>query len=132
VELAPAVKERLKDSLRFDARALQEKVELALRNGALLDAAKPGAVAMNIQVTDVRVRNTFNAVMWGFMSGNDHIKGDVVVKDGTGTVLDTFHVDSSYALGGFAGGQDTARMSWLYEAFAKEVVSALTGEAKKK
>jgi hypothetical protein len=69
--------------------------------------------------------------MWGAMSGNDSIKGDATVRDATGVIVDQFHVDASYALGGFAGGQDAARMNWLYEAFAKQVVVALTGEAKK-
>jgi len=39
-------------------------------------------------------------------------------------------VTASYALGGFGGGQDEMRMSWLYEAFAKALVSEITGAAK--
>jgi uncharacterized protein DUF4410 len=132
VELTPEVKERLKDSLKFDAEALVGKVDMALSNHALLNKEKKeNILALHITVTHVRVRNTFNAVMWGFMSGNDSIQGDIIVKDSSGGTLDRFHVDTSYALGGWAGGQDSMRMNWLYEAFAKQVVSGLTGEPKK-
>jgi hypothetical protein len=132
VELTPEVKEKLKDSLKFDQQSLLGKIELALSNHELLNKAKKdGATELHVTVTHVRVRNTFNAVMWGAMSGNDSIEGDVTIKDGSGATLDQFHVDSSYALGGFAGGQDSVRMNWLYEAFSTQVVSALTGEDKK-
>jgi hypothetical protein len=43
--------------------------------------------------------------------------------------LDKFAVSTSYALGGFAGGQDSMRVGWLYEAFAKQVIGQFTGEA---
>ncbi len=132
IALTAEVKERLKNSLRFDQETLQSSVELALSNRQLLDKQKKeGTLNLHITITHVRVRNTFNAVMWGFMSGNDSINGDVELKDQTGATTDTFHIETSYALGGFAGGQDSARMNWLYEAFAKQVVSALLGEEKK-
>jgi hypothetical protein len=132
IKLTDEVKARLKNSLRFDQEALQRSVELALSNRHIFDQQKKeGTRNLHITITHVRVRNTFNAVMWGFMSGNDSINGDVELKDQTGATLDTFHIDTSYALGGYAGGQDSARMNWLYEAFAKQVVTALLGEEKK-
>lgn len=132
IELTPKVQDKLKDNLKFDRQALRKTVELALTNLQLLDTGKTGATpTLHITVTHVRVRNTFNAVMWGAMSGNDSIQGDVVIKDSTGAVIDQFYVKASYALGGWGGGQDSMRMNWLYEAFAKEVVSALSGETKK-
>ena len=129
LELTADMKAKLKDTLKFDEKALHHTIELALTNNHLLnvDQKQPGRV-LNIAVTDVRVRNTFNAVMWGFMSGNDHILGEATVKDSSGAVADQFTVKASYALGGIAGGQDTTRMNWLYEAFAKEVVKALGGD----
>ncbi len=118
----------LKDSLRFDQQTLLRSIELALSNRQLLNKEKKdGVVSLHVTVTHVRVRNTFNAVMWGAMSGNDSIEGDITVKDAAGGVIDAFHVNTSYALGGIAGGQDSTRMNWLYEAFAKQVVSAVTG-----
>ena len=132
VQVTPEVSEKLKNSFKFDQQQLVSKVELALSNRQLFNKeGKENTVAMEILVTHVRVRNTFNAVMWGAMSGNDSIKGDVLLRDAAGTIVDRFHVDTSYALGGWAGGQDSMRMNWLYEAFAKQVVTALSGETKK-
>ena len=79
-----------------------------------------------VEVKDIRVRSNFSAVMWGFMAGDDHIVGDIVVKATDGLEMDRFEVSSSYALGGFAGGQDSSRMGWLYEAFAEETIKELT------
>jgi len=132
IELTPEVREKLKDSLKFDPQMLGRTVELALSNRQLMDkAGNDGVVLMDITVTHVRVRNTFNAVMWGAMSGHDSIEGDVLMKDASGAIVDKFHVNTSYALGGWAGGQDSMRMNWLYEAFAKQVIAAITGESKK-
>lgn len=81
---------------------------------------------MEILVTSIRSRSAFNAVMFGFMAGDDHIKGDVIVRSPDGVELERFAVSASWALGGFAGGQTEARMGWLYETFAKHVVEELT------
>ena len=130
VELSPNVKEKLKDSVRFDQQALLRSVVLALSNRQLLGTEKrKGVPVLEILVTQVRVRNSFNAIMWGAMSGHDCIRGDLTVRDATGGIIDQFHIDASYALGGWAGGQDSTRMTWLYDAFAKQVVKVLTGEA---
>ncbi len=79
-----------------------------------------------VEVKDVRVRSNFSAVMWGFMAGNDHITGDIVIQNNNGSELDRFEVSVSYALGGLAGGMDSSRMGWLYETFAEETVKELT------
>lgn len=89
------------------------------------DASLP---SIEILITSVRSRSAFNAVMFGFMAGDDHIKGDVIVRSPDGVEVQRFGVSASYALGGFAGGQTEARMGWLYETFAKHVVNELTGK----
>jgi hypothetical protein len=43
--------------------------------------------------------------------------------------LNSFEVSASYALGGLAGGQDDARLSWLYEKFAELASKEITGTA---
>ena len=99
---------------------------LEVRN-ALTKEADSALPKIEILITSVRSRSAFNAVMWGFMAGDDHIKGDVIVRSPVGGELQRFAVSASYALGGFAGGQTEARMGWLYETFAKHVVDELTG-----
>ena len=68
--------------------------------------------------------------MFGFMAGDDHIDGDVLVHAANGSELQRFSVSASYALGGLAGGQDSARMGWLYESFAERMMEELTGKSK--
>ena len=79
-----------------------------------------------MEVKDIRVRGNFNAIIWGFMAGNDHLTGDVIVKDANGAEVDRFEVSSSYAFGGLAGGQESVRLDWLYKSFAEEAVAELT------
>ncbi|NJC88439.1 MAG: DUF4410 domain-containing protein [Desulfuromonas sp.] len=123
-------KKSLEDNLKFDAEVLKKTLLRALEAKSLIKIDNSGALPLlGIEIKDVRVRSNFSAVMWGFMAGNDHITGDVVVKDNSGKELDRFEVSAAYALGGLAGGQDDARMSWLYEAFANETIKELTKAA---
>lgn len=123
------VREKLKDSLKFSADELRSKIEQALAANQMFSSQAEQGVAMDVLVTRVRVRSTFNAVMWGAMAGNDAVEGDVTITDASGRVIDKFSVSTSYALGGFAGGQDGMRVGWLYEAFAKQVIGQLKPEA---
>lgn len=86
---------------------------------------------VEVTVTAVRVRSNFSAIMFGFMAGDDHIDGDVVVRAPDKRELQRFSISTSYALGGLAGGQDGARMDWLYESFAERLAEELTGKTKK-
>jgi hypothetical protein len=113
---------------KFDPELLRGSIMSALSAQQMLAKNGQGGLVMDVVVTRVRVRSTFNAIMWGAMSGNDAVEGDVAVKDITGKVLDKFSVTASYALGGFAGGQDATRTGWLYEAFAKEVAAQYSTE----
>ena len=67
-------------------------------------------------------------MMFGFMAGDDHIKGEVIIRSPDGVEFQRFGVSASCALGGIAGGQTETRMGWLYETFAKHVVEELTGK----
>lgn len=85
---------------------------------------------LKVTITDVRVRSTFNAIMWGFMAGDDRIVGNVEIQGSGNKPVNKFEVSASYALGGFGGGQDDTRMNWLYEKFSELLVAELTGENK--
>ena len=113
---------------KFSPELLRGSIMTALSAQHLLAQNGQGGLVMDVVVTRVRVRSTFNAIMWGAMSGNDAVDGQVTVKDVTGKMLDQFDVTASYALGGFAGGQDATRTGWLYDAFAKEVAAQYAPE----
>jgi hypothetical protein len=122
-------KKLLPDNLKFNQNQLRGTVERAL-DGQSLVAADAGQT-MDIEITSFRVRSNFSAIMFGFMAGNDNVEGIVSIKDAAGATLKRAKVSASYALGGIGGGQDDARMGWLYEEFAKHTVAELTGVPKK-
>lgn len=121
---------QLADNLKFNQDALLSTVRRALEANNLMATEGDQLATIEILVTDVRVRSNFSAVMFGFMAGDDRIKGDVLVRAPNGVAAQQFSISVSYALGGLAGGQDDARMGWLYESFAKRVVEELTGTPK--
>ncbi len=118
------------ENLGFNHKQLLDTVRRALEVNRILtektDASRP---SIEIQVTSVHARSNFAAVMFGFLAGDDHIQGDIIVRAPGGAVVQRFNVSASYALGGLAGGQDSARFGWLYEAFAEHVVKELTGKS---
>lgn len=131
IELDSNSKEKLKDNLKFDQEKLRQLVEKALVGYGVFDAEHKAEIgSVHILITNIRVRSNFSAVMWGAMAGADIIEGQIFLKDAKGEVVDHLKVSSAYALGGLAGGQDSARMDWLYEAFVKEAMKLLTGQQK--
>ncbi|UQN72521.1 DUF4410 domain-containing protein [Burkholderia multivorans] len=125
VTLDDTAREELKDNLKFDAKKLQEKLETALDARKLLAKAdSPDAMHLNVEVTGIRVRSSFSAVMFGFMAGNDHVNGTVTLADADNRPVDRFKVSASYALGGIAG-IDSMRMDWLYEKFTEQTLATL-------
>lgn len=126
VSLTNDARKKATENLKFNSDELLSHVKRALEINSLLNSATDKARPnLEIQVKDMRVRSNFSAIMWGFMAGADSISADVLLKDATGKELDRFEVSVSYALGGLGGGQDTTRMSWLYEKFAEETVKEL-------
>ncbi len=118
------------DNLKFDMAEMEKTLRRALEVNNIITASPDAMLpSIEITVTSVRVRSNFSAIMFGFMAGDDHINGDVKVKGPDGEVLQAFGVSASYALGGLAGGQDSARLDWLYESFAERTTEELTGKA---
>jgi hypothetical protein len=126
VSLNPDAQEKLKDNIKFDATKLEQVIVRSMQARQLIDAKSENVV--NVLVTDIRTRSNFSAVMFGFMAGNDRVEGlvSLIPKTGGRSWLE-FQVNASYALGGFGGGQDDARMNWLYEEFAKLTLNEILG-----
>ncbi|UVE69728.1 DUF4410 domain-containing protein [Burkholderia pyrrocinia] len=125
VTLDAAAQEALKDNLKFSPKKLQEQIENALDARKLLAKAdSTDAMQLNVEVTGIRVRSSFSAVMFGFMAGSDYVDGTVTLVGTDNRQLDRFKVSASYALGGIAG-MDGTRMDWLYEKFTEKTLSTL-------
>ncbi len=79
---------------------------------------------VTVLIDSIYIRNAFNAIMFGAMSGADNIKGTVTIsKDGA--EFARFAVKASYALGGLAGGQNQTRLGWLSSKFAEETAKII-------
>jgi hypothetical protein len=116
-KVSPRAKEQLPDNIKFDLNALNSTIGRALSASGLQDTA--AANTLDVEVTNVYIRGTFSAVMFGLFAGADNISGNVRVLDPSGNTLRTFEVSASYAFGGLAGGQDSIRLNYLYEKFAE-------------
>jgi hypothetical protein len=124
VELAPHAKEQLSDNVKFDIAALTRAIDRSFAAHKLV--AEDGDFRLKIVITDIRVRSTFSAVMWGFMAGDDHVNGDgIVARVDDPSSTHEFKIKTSYALGGLGGGQDSMRMDWIYDEFAKKLTEYL-------
>jgi len=119
-------KEQLAENIKFDLNTLRSTVERTLSASNLEDAGV--TATLDVEVTNVYIRGSFTATMFGFFAGADNIGGNVRVLDPEGRVLRSFDVDASYALGGFAGGQDSVRLNYLYEKFAELTRDQLRAE----
>jgi hypothetical protein len=118
-------KQKATENLKFNPDELLSHVKRALEANSFLNSADQTRPALEVRIKDVRVRSNFTAIMFGFMAGSDSVTADVIVKNAAGKEIDKFEVAASYALGGLAGGQDSARLSWLYEKFAEETINEL-------
>lgn len=119
----------LADNIKFNPDALRGVIQRTLEARKLVADESPNRI--EVEITDLRVRSNFSAIMFGFMAGSDSVRGNVYVIGKDGKPLTKYEVSASYALGGIGGGQDDARMNWLYEEFAKLAVNELIGENKK-
>lgn len=115
-KMSPDAAKQQGDNPQFNREELATRLRYRLESRGLTAPAATHQV--EIVVTDIRVRGAFAAIMFGFMAGDDHINGHVRVVDPSGRPLRSFEVKASYALGGLAGGQDGARLGWLYDKFA--------------
>ena len=126
ISMTRKAKEKSAKNLKFDPEVLRKHVKRALNSHSVLDPEMTETLPyVEIQVTNMRIRSNFSAIVFGVMAGADSISGDIIVKSRDGKELDRFEVSASYALGGFGGGQDDARMGWLYETFAKQTANEL-------
>ena len=125
VEISPACKAAMADAetQKFDPAALRAVIQRTLDGAKLL--APDGEFKMTVTIDQVRVRGTFNAIMFGFMAGADQLDGTATLTRLDNRPAGDFKITTSYALGGFVGGTDSTRVGWLYEEFAKVLTTEL-------
>lgn len=131
IRLNDEAKEKAGDNPRFNQHTLLDHIKRTLVARDLLNETTPEAVnAIEIVIKDFHLRSRFSAVILGLTADSDSIVGDIILKDAAGKELSRFEVSASYTLAGFGGGQDEARMGWLYEKFAELAVVHLSGNSR--
>lgn len=117
VHTSPKAKEQLPDNIKFDPATFAATIERMLTGSGLEEGGSGNT--LDIEITNIYVRGTFSAVMFGIFAGADNVSGNVRVRDPSGKVLRTFEISAGYGLGGWGGGQDSIRLNYLYEKFAE-------------
>ena len=113
--------------MRLDDMAIDKKIVVLLKAKGIYDENSPNSV--NVLINSIYIRNAFNAVMFGFMSGADNIDGTVTLAKNDNT-LAQFDIHPAYALGGIGGGQNEIRLGWLSDKFAEQTIEMILGEKK--
>jgi len=124
VTQSAAVANDSRKGVRLEEMALDTKIVTELKAAGAFDSASPNSVG--VLINSIHIRNTFNAMVFGFMAGADNINGTVTLKKGDRD-LARFDVTASYALGGAVGGINSTRLGWLSERFAEETVNIILG-----
>ena len=125
ITYSPSGADDLKDNAGFEQSKLLTSIDQHLTSKQLLETSAPRGDSLEIQITAVRYRSTFNAVMWGFMAGSDNVRGEVYLRDPSGKLLSHFEVYAMYALGGLGAGWKGERWSYLYNKFGDAVADNL-------
>jgi hypothetical protein len=94
-----------------------------LRNQQLIDA--DAVYSLQVHIDDIRIRSLMNAMLFAFMAGDDHIKGNVAILDANQNTVATFRVSTSFAMGGVFNSQGDVRWEWLYNTFAQQVIAGI-------
>ena len=113
--MSPEIAADADKAARFQELKLEEAIVTQLKEKNLYDEKSENIV--DVVVNALSVRNAATAIMFGFMAGSDNMEGVVTLKASDGKVLNKFTIDASYALGGFGGGQNTARLGYLSRTF---------------
>jgi hypothetical protein len=129
VVLADSVSKDKDKAYRAEDLTLDQHIVAALKASNLYDEKSQNSV--RVTVNSIRVRNTFNAVMFGFMAGSDNIDGTVQLFDEQQKSRADFNIKASYSLGGFGGGQSDTRLGWLRDKFSELTANMILGREEK-
>jgi Domain of unknown function (DUF4410) len=128
VVLSEKGKKELADNLKFDPAELHLQIARRMEEKGLIQ--NPSENRVRVEITDIRIRGTFVAIMLGIFAGADYVNGKVSVLDASGRPKHEFVSKASWALGGWGGGQDSSRLPWIYEKFAVVTVDEIMGVRK--
>jgi hypothetical protein len=122
ITVIPELTERLQGT-DFSVDEMTDALMRKLRNQQLTDA--DAVYSLQVHIDDIRIRSLMNAMLFAFMAGDDHIKGNVAILDANQNTVATFRVSTSFAMGGVFNSQGDVRWEWLYNTFAQQVIAGI-------
>jgi hypothetical protein len=125
VSLSDGARRLQADNVQFNVRELSDYIRRRLEASSVL--RQDGTHRVEVVIESFRVRSAAAAVLFGVMAGTDNIEGQVRVFNAAGRQVHGYTINTSYGLGGWAGGADGTRMSWLYDKFSELTVAELIG-----
>jgi Domain of unknown function (DUF4410) len=125
VSLTDSARALQADNVQFNVRDLSDYIRRRLEASNVL--RQDGTHRVEVVIESFRVRSAAAAVLFGVMAGTDNIEGQVKVFNAAGRQVHGYTINTSYGLGGWAGGADGTRMSWLYDKFSELTVAELIG-----
>jgi Domain of unknown function (DUF4410) len=125
VSLSDGARALQADNVQFNVRELSDYIRRRLEASSVL--RQDGTHRVEVVIESFRVRSAAAAVLFGVMAGTDNIEGQVRVFNAAGRQVHGYTINTSYGLGGWAGGADGTRMSWLYDKFSELTVAELIG-----
>ena len=140
VRISDAIKNDPEKAARAGQLRLEESVRVSLKFKQLYDEDSKASVY--VVVDNMRVRSSFNSIIWGYLAGGDFLGGTVTLNDASGKVLKRFIVSAWYDGGGpvwYFGGtaapagagvaeRDTLRLSSLARRFGDLTAEAIVGK----
>ena len=125
VSLSDSARALQTNNIQFNIRELSDYIRRRLDASSVL--RQDGTHRVEVLIENFRVRSTAAAVLFGVMAGTDNIEGQVRIFNAAGRQVHGYTINTSYGLGGWAGGADGTRMSWLYDKFSELTVAELIG-----
>lgn len=125
VSLSDSARALQADNVQFNVRELSDYIRRRLEASSVL--RQDGTHRVEVVIESFRIRSAAAAVLFGVMAGTDNIEGQVKIFNAAGRQVHGYNINTSYGLGGWAGGADGTRMSWLYDKFSELTVAELMG-----
>ncbi|VAW81343.1 hypothetical protein MNBD_GAMMA12-1527 [hydrothermal vent metagenome] len=118
-------KRKLRKYPGYKSHRLMKKLSGYLNKEGLISANS--AYTLEVHVTDIFLRSKVEAFLLP-ISNPDKIKTIVMVKDSSGKTIETFRVESSYALGGATSLVLRVRTSYLFKNLSQLLSDVFTGK----
>ncbi len=123
MKISDAARARMRDNPGFKEDQLQSTIKDDLtKRKLLLSSSKQ---TLDVNVTDLRVRNGAAVYFAGVFAGNDFVVADVIVKDAAGNILKSSQINVTFRLASWASLGTAARNAQMYETFARHVAAVV-------